>query len=57
MADAVTNIGLLDAEPGADIDQAEQDIDQAEQDTAWAWLEALADRAPQMFTQRSHGGT
>lgn len=43
MDDAVANIGLLDAEPGSDFDGAEQAA-------ARERLAALADRAPQAFT-------
>jgi hypothetical protein len=43
MADAVANIGLLDAEPGSVIDRSEQAA-------AGERLAALADRAPQVFT-------
>ncbi|SNR86171.1 hypothetical protein [Blastococcus mobilis] len=43
MADAVANIGLLDAEPGSVLDRAEQSAAQER-------LAALADRAPQVFT-------
>lgn len=48
MADAVANIGLLDAEPGSPIDRGEQ---AAAQDR----LAALADRAPQVFTDEVVG--
>lgn len=43
MADAVTNVGLLDAEPGSEPDRAEQTA-------ARERLAALADRAPEVFT-------
>ena len=43
MADAVANIGLLDVEPGSVLDPAEQVA-------AGERLAALADRAPQVFT-------
>jgi hypothetical protein len=43
MANAVADIGLLDAEPGSVVDRGEQEA-------ARSRLEALADRAPQVFT-------
>jgi hypothetical protein len=43
MADAVANLGLLDAEPGSVADRGEQAAAQER-------LAALADRAPQVFT-------
>jgi len=43
MADAVANIGLLDPEPGIEVDPAEQDA-------ARDRLAVLADRAPQVFS-------